>query len=191
LYTQFNGAPASIYNSGDVGARSRWAAWEHPVGEDALYLSWHSNACGEGDNCTARGTVTYIYGPSGTCTNGGAAPGSRDLAQHVNDELVGAFRALWESDWQERGTNGVAEACFGEVNPGSNNEMPSALVELAFHNNVTDASYLKNPEFRRDASRAMYRGIVKYFADRDGVTPRFLPEPPTHLAVTHDDSGRI
>ncbi len=192
LYTQFNGAPTSVYNAGDVSARSRWAAWEHPAGEDALYLSWHSNACGTGDTCTARGTVTYIYaGAAGDCTGGEPVTGSRDLAQRVNDELVGAFRALWEPGWQQRGTNGVASACFGEVNPASNNEMPSALVELAFHNNATDASYLKNPEFRRDAARAMYRGIVRYFATRDGLTPKYLPEPPTHLAITHDDAGRL
>jgi len=191
LYTQFNGAPSSIYNQGDVGARSRWAAWEHPSGEDALYLSWHSNACGEGDGCTARGTVTYIYGGA-DCTGATTAiAGSYDLAYAINDELVSSFRTQWDAAWPERGTNGVAEACFGEVDPDHNNEMPSALVELAFHNNETDAGFLKEPEFRRDAARAMYRGIVRYYAERDGVTPKYLPEPPTHLAVTHASDGNL
>ena len=46
-YTQSLGAPASIYNSSaaegdgfdDVTARSRWTAWEHPTGEDAVFVS--------------------------------------------------------------------------------------------------------------------------------------------------------
>ena len=61
LYTQFNGAPESVYDAygddGDPSTRSRWAAWEHPTGEPAVYLSWHSNAA----RGTASGTVTYIY----------------------------------------------------------------------------------------------------------------------------------
>ena len=33
--------------------------------------------------------------------------------------------------------------------------MPSILVEMAFHNNEIDAGYLKEPLFRKDASRVM------------------------------------
>ena len=46
LYTQFNGAPSSVYdpygdgNGSDPSARSRWAAWEHPLGK-MLYI-YHS-----------------------------------------------------------------------------------------------------------------------------------------------------
>jgi len=195
-YTQYNGAPKSVYDpysdgdGSDPTARSRWAAWEHPTGEDALYLSWHSNACGTGDSCTARGTVTYIY--DATCAAGAPVSGSYDLAYDVNDELVQAFRALWEPDWEQRGgDDGVASDCFAEVNPSHNPEMPAALVELAFHNNATDASYLKHPKFRRDAARAMYRGIVRYFAERDSVTPHYLPEPPTAVAIAHNATGRL
>jgi uncharacterized protein (TIGR03382 family) len=195
-YAQFNGAPKGVYdpnnngNGTDPTVRSRWAAWEHPAGEDALYLSWHSNACGTGDTCAARGTVTYIY--DGTCSAGAPVTGSYDLAFIVNDELVDAFRALWEPDWERRGgDDGVAAACFAEVNPYHNPEMPAALVELAFHNNETDTAFLKHPQFRRDAARAMYRGIVRYFAERDGETAHYLPEPPTALGITHNAGGRL
>ena len=183
LATQLNGAPPSVYDAfgdgvdgNDVSARSRWAAWEAPAGEDALYLSWHSNATANG---TARGTVTYIYEGSA----GAPVRGSYDLAAAVQREMVDAFRANWEPGWQDRG---VKSAAFGEVNPSHNREMPSALVELAFHDNATDVTYLKHPAFRRDAARAMYRGIVRYFAERDGVAPVFLPEPPVGLVLVHD-----
>ncbi len=187
LYTQYNGAPTSVYDpysdgdGSDPSSRSRWAAWEHPTGEDAVYLSWHSNAF---QVDAARGTVTYTYEGS----SGSAVDGSYELATNVQDEMIDAFRTLWESDWQDRGLNSDA---FSEVNPSHNPEMPAALVELAFHDHVDDVAHLKNPQFRRDASRAMYRGIVRYFAERDGLVPVFLPEPPQDLAVVHDEDGRL
>lgn len=187
-YVQFNGAPTSVYdpsgdgaNGSDPSSRSRWADWEHPQGEDALYLSWHSNATATGG---ARGTVTYIYEGS----RGEAYPGSSALAWAVQEEMIDAFQMNWEPAWRDIG---VKKAAFSEVNPSHNNEMPAALVELAFHDNPTDIAYLKHPRFRLDASRAMYRGIVRYFAERDGERPVYLPEPPVALSAVHDENGRI
>ena len=186
--TQYNGAPASVYdpynddNDGsDPPSRSRWADWEHPSGEDAVYLSWHSNATANG---SARGTVTYVYEGS----QGAAYAGSEDLAWAVQEEMVDSFQRNWEPGWLDRG---VKKAAFAEVNPGHNNEMPAVLVELAFHDNATDITYLKHPGFRLDASRAMYRGIVRYFAERDGETPHYLPEPPVSLSLVHGDGGQL
>jgi hypothetical protein len=187
-YTQYNGAPPSVYdpygdgtNGSDPPARSRWADWEHPRGEDAVYLSWHSNATADG---SARGTVTYIYEGSA----GAPVAGSEDFAWTTQEELVEAFQGLWEPGWRDRG---VKSAAFAEVHPGHNDEMPAILVELAFHDNETDAAFLKHPRFRLDSARAMYRGIVRYFAERDGKTPAYLPEPPTYVAMTHARDGRL
>ncbi len=183
-YTQYNGAPTSVYdpyadgNGSDPSSRSRWADWEHPSGEDAIYVSWHSNAGG------GTGTSTYTY-ESGS-TKGIA--GSEDLSELLQEELVDAFRALWDPDWTSRGTK---TAAFSEVNPSHNNEMPAALIELAFHDHSYDVELLKEPAFRRDASRAMYRAIVRYFADKDGTTPIYLPEAPIDVALVHDTSGQL
>ncbi len=185
LYNQYNGAPTSVYdpygdgNGSDPSTRSRWAAWEHPGGEDAIYLSWHSNAF----DSTARGTTTYYY--EGDYT---PVTGSGDLAESVQNEMVSAIGAMWSDDWYDRGVN---RAAFSEVSPYHNDEMPSALVELAFHDNEQDAWYLKEPDFRNDMSRAMYRGIVRYFAERDGDAALFLPEPPEDLSIVHDADGKL
>lgn len=190
LATQFNGAPTSVYdpygdgNGSDPSSRSRWADWEHPSGEDAIYLSWHSNAC---DSCGARGTSTYTYASSG-CASGPPVAGSVDLADVVQDEIVSMATLSWDSGWVDRGTR---TDCFAENNPSNNDEMPSALIELAFHDTAEDVAFLKHPAFRRDAARAMYRGIVRYYADRDGETPHYLPEPPSDLALLHGPDGRL
>lgn len=188
LATQYNGAPTSVYDpygegdGSDPASRSRWAAWEHPSSKDALYLSWHSNAY-TGD---ARGTTTYSYEDS--CSGGRAVSGSHDLSEIVQDELMSSITSLWDTNWNDRGTN---TDCFAEVNPSHNSEMPSVLVELAFHDNEDDAWYLLQPRFRDDMSRAMYHGIVRYFADRDGVPPSFLPEPPTAVTLLHVDGDLV
>ncbi len=174
-YTQYLGAPASVWGSGDVAARSRWADWEHFADEDSLYLSWHSNAF----NGSARGTTTYIYSsnpPDGTWDPNQSIAGSAELADAVHDEIVADVRALWEPTWQDRG---LRSAYFGEVNPAHNDEMPSVLLEVAFHDNATDAQFLAHPRFRRDLARAIAQGIVKWVAARDQVAPALLPEPPT------------
>ncbi|HHO53704.1 MAG TPA: hypothetical protein ENK18_23235 [Deltaproteobacteria bacterium] len=186
-HVQYNGAPTSIYDpygdgtSGDGGSdpssRSRWADWEHPAGEDAVYLSWHSNAA----SGTARGTTVYYGG-------GCATAGSYELALSVQGELIDAFTTWWEPGWSDRGVN---SSCFSELDSGHNDEMPAVLVELAFHDNAADADHLKHPVFRDDASRAMYRGIVRYFAERDGITPVYLPEPPVAVSLTHDPQGGL
>ena len=184
LYAQFNGAPMSVYdpsysgNGSDVSTRSLWAAWEHPSGEDAIYLSWHSNAGG------GTGTATYTYEGSW----GSGVTGSTAFSALLQDEIVNAVRAQWDSGWTSRGTK---TAAFGEVSPAYNDEMPAALVELAFHDHPDDVVLLKEPRFRMDASRAMTRAIIRYFAQRDGYTPTFPPEPPTHLVVQHDASGQL
>jgi hypothetical protein len=201
-YTQFNGAPVSVYDAQGNGigtdhvARSKWADWEHPAGEDAVYVSWHSNA-GSG---SLRGTVTYFAGggedapPSlpRACSGRDAITGSYTLARTLQDELYAALRALQTPDWRHAyGQEGLDTACFSEISPELQNEMPSALVELGFHDNELDTAFLKDPSFRRDAARAMYRAIVRYFAERDGLEPRFLPEPPVELAFVHGEDGRL
>lgn len=177
-YTQLAGAPSTVYDyssddgSDDVGTRSRFAAWEHEDGEDAVYIAWHTNA-----PTPARGTSSFVYGPSsfGPISEFSGVAGSVELVTAVHDELVADARAGWQSDWQDRGLH---SAYFGEVNPNHNPEMPAALFEIAFHDTAEDAAALRDPRFRSLAARAMAQGVAKYFATRDGVAVTLAPEPP-------------
>ncbi len=184
-HAQFTGAPASIYNSStgddhtdDISCRSRLAAWTHETGEDSIYLSWHSNAGG------GQGTSIYVYGSGGPgeCTTPSPTPGSVALADTILAEVVGDLRLDWDPDWRDRGRHC---AWFGELNPSHNGEMPAALIEVAFHDLPEDVAALSEPAFRRILARAIYQGIVRYFADRDNEQPHFLPEPPWGLSAVH------
>lgn len=186
-WVQYQGATESVYQFGDVTARSRFADWEHYASEDSLYVSWHSNAA----NGTARGTSSYIYSsnpPDGTYDITQAHPGSAELQDAVHGELINDIRAGWDANWIDRGKR---SAYFGEINPTHNDEMPSLLLEMAFHDSPADADALRHPQFRKLAARAIYQGIVKYFANRDGISYTLLPEPPTHLQVTSPAAGTL
>ncbi len=188
-YAQFSGAPSSVWDyssddpSDDVSCRSRMAAWHHEEGEDAIFLSWHTNA-----PSPARGTSTYVYGPNApdgsydfTGTKGSDAFGK--LVQKV---MVADIKALWDPAWKDRG---VYTAYFGEINPKHNNEMPSALVEAAFHSTKEDADQLREPRFRHLLARSLYKAIAQYFADRDKVPLQLLPEPPQAVQMVRTAAG--
>jgi hypothetical protein len=186
-YAQFSGAPAdTVYdtssgdNSDDVSCRSRFAAWHHEQGEDAVFVSWHTNAF----NGNARFTSSYIYGDTdpGCCYEPSATEGSEKLVQFLHNEIVADIQKYYDPQWKEHG-KGIYTAWFGELNPKYNPEMPAALIEVAFHDNETDASYIKDPQFRKTAARAFYHGIVRYFADRDNKPVHLIPEPPAGVYV--------
>ncbi|MFZ5445953.1 MAG: N-acetylmuramoyl-L-alanine amidase [Myxococcota bacterium] len=196
-HAQWSGAPTSVWaangntpaddRTNDVGTRSRFAAWVHEPGEDAVYVAWHTNAF----NASAVGTNTYVYGPNppdGTLNFTGV-DGGMQLANAVHGELVRDIKADagWNRPtWTDRG---VDSAYFGELNPGNNPETPSTLIEVAFHDAAADAAHLKEPAFRYLAARAITQGIIKYFAQKDGVTARLPPEPPTHVAALNQGNG--
>jgi hypothetical protein len=182
-YIQWNGAPKAVYdpyndgNGSDPSSRSLWAAWEHPTGEDALYLSWHSNAGG------GQGTSTYYYGGSSS-----PVAGSAEFAALVQEEVVSVAQTKWDPSWTSRG---VKTAAFSEVSPNHNPEMPSVLLEWAFHDLESDVAVMLEPEFRQDTARALYRAIVRYFADRDGQSAEFLPEAPVAVAALQEVPGAV
>lgn len=191
-YTQWNGAPSSVFawaspdGTADVSTRSRFAAWEHEAGEDAVYLAWHSNAPNPN-----QGTSTYTYGggpPPGPLSNFSGTAGSRELQDAVHLEIVDDLRAEWNPGWVDEGR---FTAYFGEVNPSHNDEMPAILVEVAYHDTPADADQLRDPTFRRLVARAMAQGIARYFTGRDGTPLTLPPEPPVSLSVRNDGDGGL
>jgi len=189
---QWNGAPASVWNystsddgQDDVGTRSRFTAWDHPDGEDAVYVAWHTNAPNP-----ARGTVSFAYGPSsyGPLSDFTGVPGSLELMDAVHTRLIADLRADWDPTWQDRGEH---TAYFGEVNPANNPETPATLIEVAFHDTPADADALREPAFRKLAARAIARGIAAYFATKDGRALVLPPAPPLAPRVIEDGGQRV
>ncbi len=190
-----NGTAPSRDRTDDVGTRPRFAAWIHESNEPAVYLAWHTNALGA-TNTTVRGTQTYVYGTLdvNTCsfpTNYAGVTGSRELAEALRSELINDLRqdaGFNEPTWRDFG---VRCANFGEVNPANNGEFPGVLMEVAFHDQPTDAARLKEPDFRYVAARALMQGIIKYFAATDAGVQAYPPEPPVQLRARNVMNGQV
>ena len=182
VHTQYLGAPPSVYRyysddrTSDIVARPRYAAWENEVGEDSIYLSWHTNA-----PSPATGTSSYIYSTNPT-------PGSAALQSAVHAELIADLRLGYDPAWVDRGTK---SAPFGEVNPAHNSEMPSMLLEAAFHSTASDALKLRDGTCVDVMTRGVTQGIARYFAQRDGTAVQLAPEPARDLVARLSPAGGV
>lgn len=186
-YTQRMGMSAAY---GDVVARPVYARWEHVgTGDDAVYVSWHTNGV-SGYQWTARGTLSIIHNSEGSPIT----PGSVDLRNAIHAELLNDIRAAWDPTWpgaiRSMNLGELRELWNDDLQPGET-QIPGALIEIAYHDHPTDADALKEPNFERLAARALYQGIVNYFAARDGLSPSYLPEPPTHLQAQNLGGGQV
>lgn len=184
-WAQYQGAPSSVWGPldpnqyNDPRCRPRYAEWEKETGEDAVYISWHSNATVGDCSGTASGTESYVYLDY-------TPAGSAELQYYIHNELIGDIRALWDPAWTDRGRR---TADFAEVRELET--IPGVLLELAFHDTPADASSLREPDFRRLAARAVYQGIVRYYAAKDGVPVRLLPEAPCSVTARNSGPGQV
>ncbi len=180
-YAPFMGCASCISNT--VSTMPRYAKWENESWEDSIYFSWHTNAPDPG---TGTSTFVYTTGDWGDPFEG--VEGSEELQDYVHAEIMNDIRQGYDSGWQDRGQ---WTADFGEINPSHNDEMPACLIEVAFHDTPSDANYLKDPKFRMISARAIYQGIEKFFAWKDGRSPHLLPEPPVNVRAINQGNGTI
>lgn len=177
-YAQYQNYPTC---RGDVTMRPFYAEYELSKGtaqekSNAIYVSWHSNASAQG---TARGTITYAHNTAPT-------PNSYSLQEYVQDNLVNGIIQAWDPNWYDRK---YGYANFGEIRELTT--MPGCLIETVFHDNATDALQYTTPAFRNIMARGVYKGIVKFFNDRDGSPITMVPEPPTHVYAKNSGNGEI
>lgn len=86
---------------------------------------------------------------------------SRQYANLVSTEIVNDIRAKYEPNWSRRG---MWDKPYYEARTA---EVPAILIELLSHQNYADMKYGLDPNFRFDVSRAMYKGMLKFLAQRD------------------------
>ncbi|MDF0726040.1 N-acetylmuramoyl-L-alanine amidase [Cytobacillus sp. S13-E01] len=109
-----------------------------------VFVSIHTNAF----NTKANGTETFYY--SAAATNPYVQQ-SKLLAEYVQKRLIEAW------DLYDRGVK------KGNLHVLRENEMPAALVELAFIDNVEDKKKLESDQWRQEAAKAIYWGILDYY----------------------------
>ncbi len=179
----------SISNVGTstVSAPNRYATFMNQQGagslSDRVYISYHSNAGG------GRGTVGLH-----NTASGGATPNQLLLAQltgkQINDDLV-AQNGQFTANWFNRGNNITYQADFnyGEINNSViNNEFDATIIEVAFHDNATDAQLLRDPKVREAVAKATTQSLVDYFRAVDGATTPDIDAPPTVASLSGESN---
>ncbi|MDW8310320.1 MAG: fibronectin type III domain-containing protein, partial [Verrucomicrobiales bacterium] len=200
-----NGQSSSIYDgtgddvSDNTGTPPRMAAAmnREDVGNmfKRVYLGFHSNATtGDTNTATARGSIGLYNNES--LFPGTATPNQFRWAQIVGREVtwdMTNLNALLEYPWYDRGsgvTYARSDFAFGEINNQYiNNEFDATIIEVAFHDNVQDATLLRDPKVRNWVARAAYHAVVKYMNEFDGAPLQFLPEPPYNVRAVAVSNG--
>jgi hypothetical protein len=151
-----------------------------------LSLAFHTDA-GITGNDTVIGTLgifntTYRKGPF---PSGLSRMASRDLSDLIQTQIVEDIRELYDPAWTRRAlwNRAYSEAFRPNV--------PTMLLELASHQNLMDIRFGQEPLFRFHASRAIYKGILKFLVSMYGIDYVVQPLPVTHFHTEIPPSGAI
>lgn len=220
-YLQYAGMPEMVYNihqdsvdyNDDYKSRGEWVNYLKgaPYGPTAdrelpgldipidMSFAFHTDA-GTTRNDTVVGTL-LIYSRMGGETNwdnpadsseltypdGQSRYVGRDLADLIQTQIVNDIRAKYDPAWNRRD---MWDAAYSEAwRPN----VPTALLELLSHHNFLDMKFGNDPQFRFDASRAIYKGILRYMSIQYNFDYVVQPLPPTHVVaeVLHEKVIRI
>jgi len=205
-YLQWAGFPDSVYSTShgindytdDYRSRGVWVNYL-AGGSDVLPdrgglnvpvdLSFclHTDA-GETPNDSIVGTLLIYCTNSGGKKFGRYANGTpRELSRRycnlLSTEIVKDIRAKWEPNWTRRG---MWDKSYYEARVP---EVPAVLMELLSHQNFADMKYGLDPMFRFDVSRAIYKGMLKFIAQRDHRSYVVQPLPVNTFAISKTDKG--
>ena len=138
-----------------------------------LSLAFHSDA-GVTPNDSIVGTLaiyTLLCDNSDRLPNGEDRRNVRMLSDLVQSQVVEDIRREFEPQWSRRG---LWDRSYSESRTTG---VPGLLLELLSHQNFADMKYGLDPAFRFTASRAVYKGILKYLSYRYGCRYTVQPLP--------------
>ncbi|MEL6443515.1 MAG: fibronectin type III domain-containing protein [Bacteroidota bacterium] len=153
-----------------------------------LALGFHTDA-GQTQTDSTIGTLMIVNtnGLDSTWTfpDGVRRIANRDLGDLMQTQLVDDLRARYDGGWTRRG---LWDRRYSEA---TRPNVPSALLELLSHHNFADVRFAQDPRFRRDASRAIYKSILRFLAVQHGFDPVVQPLAPSHFAASLGDSSGV
>jgi len=199
-YLQFAGFPDSLVwklndpeedYKDDYQSRGEWVSYlmdseEGPGIPIDLSFAFHTDA-----GITTNDTVVGSLGIFSTNYRKGPYPGglsrmsSRDFADLVQTQVVEDLRALYDPAWTRRG---LWDKPYSEAfRPDS----PAMLLELLSHQNFLDVRFGNEPMFRFHVRRAIYKGMLRFFSELQGVPYIVQPLPVDHFCTELLDSAHV
>lgn len=199
-YLRYAGLPDTLidYTNGentytnDYACRGRWVNYllggsQLAPKEEGLRIpvdmsmAFHSDAGVRGGD-TIIGTLLIYYNKDDDNSKllplGDSRLHCRYLGDYVQTQIVEDMRALYAPNWPRRSlkNSGYAEARQPKV--------PSFLLELLSHQNMSDMRYGLNPKVKFTISRAIYKGILKYLTVSRGENFVVQPLPVEACSVS-------
>lgn len=150
-----------------------------------LSLAFHTDA-GVTFNDSIIGTLAiYTRDSDGTelLPTGQTRLTSRDLTDIVQTQIVNDIRRTWNPDWTRRG---IWNRSYAESRSA---QIPGMLLELLSHQNFADMRFGLDPRFRFTASRAIYKGMLRYLSHVNGVPYVVQPLPVRALSADIKQPG--
>lgn len=192
------GQSTSLYDTGGNDEQDSWSAPPRMSVEmtettgtsffKRIHLSFHSNASANGASRGVEGLITSVPTPN-------QAALAQICGQTVNDELVALGSPPLEYPWYDSGTNITFSGAYGEISNNSFvNQMDATIIEVAYHDNATDAALLRDPRARNAIARAALHAVVTYMNRFDASDPAplvFLPEPPANVRALGGPNGSV
>jgi len=146
-----------------------------------VHLEFHTNAF----NGLARGQLCLI-------TNTGSTTNQSNFATILSNEVDADMLLIdneFEHAWIDRASPTLTGS-YGAISTGNNsNEFDATLVELAFHDNETDAELLRDARVRRAMARSCVQGIVRFLNTLPGSPVPLAFAPDTPQAPRIEDLG--
>ena len=160
----------------DMKCRAMWInSLSTPID---LCLAFHTDGMDSGDDSTIVGTLV-IYTAKDDDRNTLLRDGrkrekiNRNLADWIQTQVTNDLRTL-APEWTRRQ---LKEANYCETRVPV---VPSIILELLSHKNMADMRYGLDPKFRFAASRAIYKGVLRFLNGKNAVVQ---PLPVEQLAI--------
>ncbi len=151
-------------------------------------LSFHTDA-GDTKNDSIIGTLA-IHSTKGLKNerffpDGRSRFASRDLCDIIETEVIKTLRSKYRNDWTSR------EIWDKKYSEATYPNIPSVLIELLSHENFEDEKFSLNPNFKFDASRAIYKGILKFIAYYNKTDYVVTPLPVKDFSINYKNKKFI
>ena len=116
---------------------------------------------------------------------------SRDLTDIVQTYIAEDTRAI--SLRKDSGDSPLARRAMWNKSYSESRlpDVPSCIIELLSHQNFADMRYAHDPHFKFTASRAIYKGILRYTAEMHGTKYTIQPLPVHAFAINFAGADKV
>lgn len=205
-WLQWAGIPYAVYShtngqndySDDFQSRGFWVNYlsggsSSNPGSDGLNIpldmsmALHSDAGIKEDSIVGTLAIHTVRSNNGSSSysNGISRWVGRDLAVNIQDQVVNDIQNIYNKNWPKRGlwNRSYSESRVPEV--------PTVLVELLSHQNFNDMRYGLDPRFQLNASRSIYKGILRFIAQQNDFKPIVEPLAVNNFSAEFEDSATV